>query len=82
MGGIVILRERNLVSTCVTIPEYLRAHAKERGISLSGTLREALRRDYEEQARIAPHLERGGERGAPRLGGAPGAPAPPHEVNR
>ena len=52
MGGIVILRERNLVSTCVTIPEYLRAHAKERGISLSGTLREALKRDYMEQARV------------------------------
>ena len=33
--------------TTVSIPDYLHAYAKERRISLSGTLTELLRKDYE-----------------------------------
>ncbi len=45
----LVYREQ-VVRATVSIPDYLRAHAKEQGISLSGTLREALKRDYEEKA--------------------------------
>ena len=40
-------RGETVIRTSVTLPDYLYAHAKAQGISLSGTLREMLRKDYE-----------------------------------
>ncbi len=52
MSQILVYRDSNLVQASVSLPKYLRTHARERGISLSGTLREVLKKDYEEvQAR-------------------------------
>ena len=50
----LVYREQ-VVRATVSIPGYLRAHAKDQGISLSGTLREALRKDYEEKTGAKGH---------------------------
>lgn len=46
----LVYHDEKVIQTTVTLPDYLRAHAKEQGISLSGTLREVLRKDYEKKA--------------------------------
>ncbi len=45
----LVYHDEKVIQTTVTLPDYLRAHAKEQGISLSGTLREVLRKDYMEK---------------------------------
>lgn len=49
MTSVLIYHDEKVVQTTVTLPDYLRAYAREQGISLSGTLREALRKDYVEK---------------------------------
>lgn len=41
--------ESDTVQTTVTIPRHLRAYAKEKRISLSGTLRLILEQEYEKE---------------------------------
>lgn len=66
MAEILVFKDSNLVQTSVSIPKYLRAHARDRGISLSGTLREVLKKDYEEeQARATATNSHPGPANAP-----------------
>ncbi len=45
--NVVLVFHEKVRKTTVSIPDYLHAYAKERRISLSGTLTELLRKDYE-----------------------------------
>ena len=48
-GDVMLVFHENAVKTTVSIPDYLHAYAKERKVSLSGSLTELLRKDYEER---------------------------------
>jgi len=48
VNAVLVFHEK-AVKTTVSIPDYLHAYAKERRVSLSATLTELLRKDYEER---------------------------------
>lgn len=50
----LVMRESDLVRTSVTLPRHLRAHAKDKGISLSRTLAKVLEDDFKkgQQGRV------------------------------